>query len=196
MRRLAFLAFCALTGCGLVVSGLGVGPTADGGIDGIDGATSIDGAPLDDSATVDGASDVITVGDADADSNDPILPVADPGFIGCTFQPCVAGVQFCCIGKGTCEGNPSACGRYKEVHCNEPADCPTQKCCLGRNSAESDHASFRCASDCNTVSGYQVCRTSADCAGAMSSVCIAVTCLGYTVGTCGGKLPPQCADGG
>ena len=197
MRRLAFLAFCAHTvfGCGLVVTGLGVG-SSDGGLDGASGADATDGTTSDGTdIETDGGADDGAAFDATADG-DPNLPDSTPLFVPCTFNPCsTAANQFCCIGKGTCEGNPSSCGKYKEVYCDEPLDCPGSKCCLGRNSAEEDKASFRCMNDCSNINGVRVCRTSADCVGTTPQ-CIAVSCLGYRVGTCGGKLPPQCADGG
>jgi hypothetical protein len=181
---LACVVALSAVACGLAMSG-GVSSEviADAGLDGT-GITNVDGA-------IEGAT--IEVG---GDGGEPNLPPSTPGTVTCGANTCTLPGLFCCVGRERCDGNPSACGTSKEVYCDEPGDCPGQKCCLGRNSAEEDNASFRCANDCSSdaIKGVRVCRTSADCNE--PARCIAVTCLGYIVGTCGGNLPPQCADGG
>jgi hypothetical protein len=179
----------ASVACGLAMSGAVSSEALDDA--GLDGASDGPGIRGSDGSVEDGPMDP-----TDDGSLEPNLPPSTPGIVACGAGTCALPTLFCCVGRARCDGNPSACGTYKEVHCDEPADCPGEKCCLGRNSSEDSNASFRCASDCSSdsIKGVRVCRTSADCNPSVR--CIARSCLGVTIGTCGGNLPPQCTDGG
>jgi hypothetical protein len=138
-----------------------------------------------------GASDAGADADADGADVEPLaVPDATPGEVACRNGPC-APPNFCCVDRGRCDGNPSACGTNMEVRCDDPGDCSGLSCCLGANVIDGTRPSSYCEVAC-TEGRVKICQTSFDC---VLEPCVGVRCLGRTFGVCGGKVPPACGDG-
>ena len=143
----------------------------------------------------DGASD----GGADAPSKpDGCSPIdggfaCDPGRVTCGATSCDLAKQYCCItsdgGKDTCTNNPpdsgtsNLCVGGTKAFCDEAADCPNGQICCGFVGPMGGFTTS-CQASCGT--GIQFCRGSAECT---SDSCVAQTCRGESIETCGAFCP-------
>lgn len=159
-----------------------------------------DGGP---DATTDGEGIDVVVSDSGSDvvtKPDGCTPIdgglaCDPGHVTCGGTSCDLTKQFCCItdaGAGnTCTTYPpdsgpppkNSCTGETKVLCDEAADCPSGQVCCGFVGASGGFATS-CAASCGT--GIQFCRGSAECT---SDSCVAQTCRGESVETCGAFCP-------
>lgn len=186
--RLAFtLLGMAFTGCTLLVDSSGL----SGG--GEDGSTlPLEAGSGDAPSTVpqDAGGDDAAADGADAAVDAEPFPPSDPGEVVCGAPRCEV-PAFCCVQDSglSCQTTGQSCPGSTEIHCDEPADCPSaQHCCLGPDAFNAQVPSSVCADSC-AASHVRVCRSSASCGG---QACLPVSCAGRTLGTCGGAKPTVC----
>lgn len=188
MKRWMALAACAslaaMTGVWTACSGDST-PGGDGGPD-----ATTDGEGID-AVTSDSGSDVV----AQSDGCTPIEGglACDPGHVTCGGTSCDLTKQFCCIADAgnTCTNYPpdsgpppkNSCTGQTKVLCDEAADCPSGQICCGFVGSTGGFTTS-CAASCGT--GIQFCRGSAECT---SDSCVAQTCRGESVETCGSFCP-------
>lgn len=154
-------------------------------------------------------------GTTDDDAGTDAQPISDPGLISCASTSCTTPAQYCCIhadsGAQTCNdvnggggrdgGGGGTCANGTRLECDEAADCAdagssrVQVCCvrLTGGFAGNGEVGNRCQTVANcaraiTGTGRHACKTDSDCAeaGADAGTCVAQSCRGRSVRTCGG----------
>ena len=162
MSRVLLVLAIAITACGGVTS---LASTDGGAIDG---------------STIDGGS-------------------GDPGKIACGALVCdTHNNEYCCMESptlGTCRDKSakSLCTGFV-MECDDSTDCPAAMriCCLRPQGAVSN-ASAGCQSTCiQNAETYQLCRVAAECEYDNDAGCVAETCGGRALRTCGAIYPPSC----
>jgi hypothetical protein len=88
---------------------------------------------------------------------------------GVTGASCASG-QVCCerapFGSNSCESSYAACADGLPVGCDEPGDCPAQKCCAKRPGVgTAAHQGTGCKASCAVDTDRIVCSSNDDCAG-------------------------------
>jgi hypothetical protein len=126
----------------------------------------------------------------------------DPARVDCGSMVCDTASSQCCVvpassamptSGASCNGKTEACPGHV-LECDEAADCaPQQVCCYSVfQNAFPDDIGSQCAPNCirNSIA-YQACKSDVDCGGT-GMACVANTCGGQTIGTCGALPPALC----
>ncbi len=122
-----------------------------------------------------------------------------PGTIACGALVCdTRKNEYCCMESltvGTCRDKSarSACDGFA-LSCDDSTDCPaaTRICCLRPQGAVSN-AGTGCQSTCiQNAETYQLCNVAAECESGNDAGCVAETCGGRALRTCGAIYPPSC----
>jgi len=123
-------------------------------------------------------------GAADAAWDGPPVPPSDKGQVSCGTTSCPLPADACCeLPDGSsCQSGLAMCTGGVVARCDEAADClPGQACCATGTTA------YGLATECKQTCGgndFQACRTDAECGA--GGPCLAWTCGGTVVATCGG----------
>jgi hypothetical protein len=147
--------------------------------------------------TVTGTSTTPTVPPASRDGGRPgrdgglLDPDAspDPGSVQCNGVACDSATSYCCVERppGTTRCVPqstSSCGGLRR-QCDEAADCPSgEQCLIPPNAALAIRLDTTCGvASPNDPVVHQVCKSSTECVNGQP--CVAQTCQGEIVRTCG-----------
>jgi hypothetical protein len=134
-----------------------------------------------------------------------LLDAGQSSGVECSGSRCVSGDVCCvsfnpgvmtsaaCTTLASCDYNGTAATTYSALGCKSVGDCATGKECCASASKTGNGYVTQCLTSCPDVPLQETtaCQNSCECPGAMPQ-CNPATCLGFTIGYCGGTGGSSC----